>query len=406
MQLIHLLGFPISLILAVAFVFVIFLLHKIDAFKKVTGVLSSQMTAVVLLGVFAVILMVEGTFGMPLHKSVAFLVLVLLLMLSLGLVTLRGFRKYSAVFTLSHLGLFLVLFGGFFGAPDYMEARMMLRYDTPEHVAFKSNGEFVALPFEVTLEDFKADYYDDGKSPKQYTSTLSVDGVKRSTSVNHPCSVKGYTLYQEDYDWETGDYSVIMVVRDNWIPVVYLGMILLALSAVFEMKKTWKSRATLPVIIVLAVVFTILSLARINLGTLMPALRSLWFFPHIIIYMLAYSVLAVAVALGIMSFFKERTYDVSCKLLQTGSALLLAGMLCGSVWAKAAWGDYWAWDPKENWAAATWLLTLLGSHIPNRGRHKVTVIAAIIVSFMAIQMTWYGVNYLPSSSMSMHTYNK
>ena len=25
------------------------------------------------------------------------------------------------------------------------------------------------------------------------------------------------------------------------------------------------------------------------------------------------------------------------------------------MWAKEAWGTYWSWDPKETWAAATWL---------------------------------------------------
>ena len=50
-------------------------------------------------------------------------------------------------------------------------------------------------------------------------------------------------------------------------------------------------------------------------------------------------------------------------LLQTSSCLLLIGMLCGAVWAKQAWGDYWTWDPKECWAMATWMLTLIGMHL-------------------------------------------
>ena len=38
------------------------------------------------------------------------------------------------------------------------------------------------------------------------------------------------------------------------------------------------------------------------------------------------------------------------------------GMLSGAVWAKAAWGHYWAWDPKETWAAATWFSYLAYIH--------------------------------------------
>ena len=38
------------------------------------------------------------------------------------------------------------------------------------------------------------------------------------------------------------------------------------------------------------------------------------------------------------------------------------GMLTGAIWAKEAWGHYWAWDPKETWAAATWFSYLTYIH--------------------------------------------
>ena len=28
----------------------------------------------------------------------------------------------------------------------------------------------------------------------------------------------------------------------------------------------------------------------------------------------------------------------------------------GAYWANRAWGSYWNWDPKETWAAITWLV--------------------------------------------------
>lgn len=403
---IDILEFPISLILAVVFILSIYLFFKSTKAEKIVGFISSPKFSVILLGILSLFLMIEGTWGVLLHKSICFLFLVFLLMVSLALVTLKGLKSKSLVYIFSHLGLFLVLYGGFFGAPDFKDCQIAVGFETPSHVARTVDGKFIPLPFEITLKDFQVDYYEDGVSPKQYTSTFFADGKTYSTSVNHPCRVKGCLIYQADYDRERGEYSILKLVKDPWIPIIYLGMILLALSAVLQAKTTWRSKATLPAVIVLAVLFSILSLARINLGTLMPALRSLWFIPHIVIYMLAYSVLAVSVVLALVSFYKKSTFDLSYKLLQTSSCLLLVGMLCGAVWAKAAWGDYWAWDPKENWAAATWLLTLLGSHIPNRNKNKVVVIVSILVAFFAIQMTWYGVNYLPSSSISMHTYNR
>ena len=42
-------------------------------------------------------------------------------------------------------------------------------------------------------------------------------------------------------------------------------------------------------------------------------------------------------------------------VLELAFILLWAGIVMGAVWGKFAWGDYWAWDPKENWALVTWL---------------------------------------------------
>ena len=79
-------------------------------------------------------------------------------------------------------------------------------------------------------------------------------------------------------------------------------------------------------------------------------------------------------------------------------------MLCGAVWAKQAWGNYWTWDAKECWAAATWLLSLAGTHLPSSGRKNRLLFT--VLAFIAMQMTWYGVNFLPSSGQSLHTYNQ
>jgi cytochrome c-type biogenesis protein CcsB len=30
-------------------------------------------------------------------------------------------------------------------------------------------------------------------------------------------------------------------------------------------------------------------------------------------------------------------------------------IIAGAIWAEAAWGRYWGWDPKETWAFITWV---------------------------------------------------
>ncbi|MEG1700633.1 MAG: cytochrome c biogenesis protein CcsA [Alistipes sp.] len=170
----------------------------------------------------------------------------------------------------------------------------------------------------------------------------------------------------------------------------------------------WRYRFLLPFAAVLASVFTVINILRpeIHSQTLMPALQSAWFVPHVAIYMLSYAVMAVALALAVAArFHREQLLLHADRLVRIGSALLIIGMLMGAVWARQAWGNYWAWDAKESWAAVTWLLSLsyihFRLHYPTWQRTAVTLLA---VTFLALQITWYGINYMPSAKKSMHTY--
>lgn len=84
----------------------------------------------------------------------------------------------------------------------------------------------------------------------------------------------------------------------------------------------------------------------------------------------------------------------------------MTGLLLGAVWAKQAWGTYWGWDPKETWAAITLLSYLLYIHHRLYAPRKFEVsFALLILSFLFLQICWYGVNYLPAAQgSSIHTY--
>ena len=405
---INIFAYPSSMSLAALTLCAILTLGFCFPKSKAAGWMTKPWISAALLAMLAVLCAVEGTWSLGLYHWWGFLAIVLMTILSIGVTCIKAIKeRKSLAFILVHSGIFLVLFGGFFGAADVRDGRMAVWSDEqapPERLAIMENGKTFPLPFDIRLKEFRTDFYEDGISPKQYSSTLTIDGKELTTAVNHPCRYKGYWIYQSDYDHEYGRYSVLKVVRDPWLGVVFLGMILLAIAALMEVKKTWKGRWVIPVIVVLAAGFTALSLARINLGTMMPALRSLWFIPHVIIYMLAYSVMAVTLVMGLIALFgRKGAEDAGRKMLATASSLLVLGMLCGAIWAKYAWGQYWTWDGKECWAAATWLLTLLGTHIPKKNAR--ILVATALIFFAAMQITWYGVNYLPSSQYSLHTYN-
>ena len=228
----------------------------------------------------------------------------------------------------------------------------------------------------------------------------------------------------------------------------------------------WRYRWVLPFGCLMAVMFAGINIFKPEIHTeeLMPALRSPWFVPHVIVYMFSYAVMGIATILAIRILWLPRrsaagsapapgsttpaTVDAAASplspslqgdlrlcdtLVRMGWGFITMGIVMGALWAKQAWGDYWTWDPKEAWAAATWLSYLLYMHLrqgsalssvtsagseaiarqnspaievashSNKALHRTLFL--LIFSFLLLQMCWWGVNYLPSAQgFSLHTY--
>ena len=405
MSWIEMFGFPLSVILMAAYLVGILLIGTRSCGGRLHDLFISRRFYISVTAVTIVLLAIEGTWSIRFEHNAIFLAVVLSMMTSTALSVAEGVRQKKALsFILSHAGFFLILFGAFWGAPDFQEGSMTVTKDKEAHIATMEDGSALPLPWTVQLIDFNIERYPGLNSAKQYTSTISVEGKALRTSVNHPARHKGWLIYQSGFDEDDGNVSILKFVRDPWLPLVFLGMVLSAAGALLSLRKVWNSRLVLILALVLSVAFTILSVARISLATLAPALRSLWFIPHLAIYMQAYSLLAIALVTAIVGLGgRVHSLTLSHQLLRTASSLLLIGMLCGAVWAKYAWGDYWTWDAKECWAAATWLITIAGTHIPSNDRKR-TLATLTALAFLSMQVTWYGVNYLPSSSHSLHSY--
>lgn len=228
----------------------------------------------------------------------------------------------------------------------------------------------------------------------------------------------------------------------------------------------WRYRWVLPFGCLMAVMFASINIFKPEIHTeeLMPALRSPWFVPHVIVYMFSYAVMGIATILALRILWLTRrsaagsapatgsttpaTVDAAASplspsiqgdlrlcdtLVRMGWGFITMGIVMGALWAKQAWGDYWTWDPKETWAAATWLSYLLYMHLrqgsalssvtsagseamarqnspaievashSNKALHRTLFL--LIFSFLLLQMCWWGVNYLPSAQgFSLHTY--
>ena len=172
----------------------------------------------------------------------------------------------------------------------------------------------------------------------------------------------------------------------------------------------WRYKWILSFSTVLATVFIIINILKpeIHDQSLMPALQSPWFIPHVTVYMFSYSLMGCAFLIAVYGLFKPQKdmLDAADTLIYIGTAFLTFGMLSGAIWAKEAWGHYWSWDPKETWALVTWLSYLLYMHLRIMGKvSRKALYLLLIFSFLCLQMCWWGVNYLPAAQDSVHVYN-
>ena len=164
----------------------------------------------------------------------------------------------------------------------------------------------------------------------------------------------------------------------------------------------------------MSVVFVCINLFKpeIHSKTLMPALQSVWFVPHVIVYMFSYAVMGAATLFSAYLWFRKTPAEATDEemsvcdgLVRIGWAFLTLGMTMGALWAKEAWGDYWTWDPKETWAFATWISYLLYLHLRPSFKNRQVLFFWLFFSFILLQMCWWGINFLPSAlGTSVHTY--
>ena len=174
----------------------------------------------------------------------------------------------------------------------------------------------------------------------------------------------------------------------------------------------WRYKWILSFSTVLSSVFVILNIVRpeIHDQTLMPALQSGWFIPHVTVYMFSYSLLGCAFLIALVGLFRSKgpSEDMMASadtLIYIGTAFLTFGMLSGAIWAKQAWGHFWNWDPKETWALITWLCYLLYMHLRIYRKGNVRLLCILIIfAFACLQMCWWGINFLPSAQESLHIY--
>lgn len=142
--------------------------------------------------------------------------------------------------------------------------------------------------------------------------------------------------------------------------------------------------------------------------SLMPALRSPYFVPHVFSYVLSYALCAVAFLLCIFAFVKKierKKYEKAIYLiLKIAFPFMVLGLLLGALWADEVWGNYWTWDIKEVWSLITAAFYLCYFHARKVPSMKDKALIFTVIGFAALVFTFLCVNVLPNVDGSMHTY--
>ncbi|WP_462202622.1 c-type cytochrome biogenesis protein CcsB [Frankia sp. CcWB3] len=189
----------------------------------------------------------------------------------------------------------------------------------------------------------------------------------------------------------------------------------------------------LPVVLSLGFAGTVLYVAA---GPLVPALNSYWLKIHVVGAIVASGVFLVSAVTTVLFLIKERWENrlaevaagqadasramqrrggivmrlPSSTALDTLSYRVIAfafpiwtfAIIAGAIWAEAAWGRYWGWDPKETWSFITWVCYAAYLHARAtagwRGRRAATI---SLLAFSALFVDYYLVNLIISG---LHSY--
>ena len=162
----------------------------------------------------------------------------------LGVIILRRLMHISSwkrdvPFLLNHLGLFIALTTATLGNADMQRVKMICGIGEPEWRALEQSGAIKEMPIAIELKRFIMDTYDDG-SPKRFASEIQIltktgKNIETTVDVNKPYEVDGWKIYQYGYDTQMGaqsQISILELVSDPWLPLVYTGIYMMLAGAV------------------------------------------------------------------------------------------------------------------------------------------------------------------------------
>ena len=203
--------------------------------------------------------------------------------------------------------------------------------------------------------------------------------------------------------------AVVLVVVVRVPELRYLGMFVM-----------------LPVILLMFLAGTVL---YAKAAPLMPALRSYWLAIHVSSAIIATGIFMISFIATVLFLVRSRweaavaagrrptrfpltlgwrlppaeVLDrVAYRTVAFGFPVWTFGIISGAIWAEAAWGRYWGWDPKETWAFIAWVIYAAYLHArATAGWRGVAAARINLLGFAAMTFNFFIINIVVSG---LHSY--
>ena len=134
-----------------------------------------------------------------------------------GVLYMYSKRVWKRFFTMTLHVAFVVMLLGALVTHLWGESGEMHLYTGETSSSWTAdNGTARQLPFTLTLDNFRIEYYPGSMAPSDYESRVRVDSSQEAViSMNNILKHGGYRFYQADFDKDMGG-SVLAVSHDPW----------------------------------------------------------------------------------------------------------------------------------------------------------------------------------------------
>jgi len=202
-------------------------------------------------------------------------------------------------------------------------------------------------------------------------------------------------------------------------------VIFLVLVATGRVERSLGAFVMLPAVLYLGLAGTVLYTAA---GPLVPALDSYWIQIHVFAAILSSGAFLLGGIVALLYLLRSRHDSqvaegrvprfpmsmgstlptapvldrVSYAVIAFAFPIWTFAIIAGAIWAEAAWGRYWGWDPKETWSFITWVLYAGYLHARATAGWKGTRAAWIgVIGAVALIINYYVVNIF---IVGLHSY--